>query len=336
MEPKKQRLLRQNDIIIIVSIITAALFMSAYPNPFIVAGLITLGIIIIRLIDAPKGDEDENGQPIQDEPLSPYEGMTAEEILITKMNDGTLEKVIAQRSDQMIENIVNDVFSNYSDVSNTIRKELSNAMIDQLKDYNYGQYHTKLQLILDNVMDNLTGNSEQLLNNIQTMLGTESRKTIDVSEIHKWFKSHAAENVDTSDLIPTGDEDNPYGPITITTAVNTIDTKSIYRHAKNIELTCEEDESLNLIIGIDKWANDPDEQWRISHIVKDIDNTVNYRSLINRFEDQGQHNILDIQTPMNNLRYLTDLELQLIKLYQDQTVINIDNNLIEDTVNVDD
>lgn len=336
MKPKKQRLLRQNDIIIIVGVITAALFMSAYPNPFVVAGLIALGIIIIRFIDAPKGDEDENGQPIQDEPVSPYEGMTAEEILITKMNDGTLEKAIVQRSDQMIENIANDVFSDYSDVSNTLRNELSNSMIDQLKDYDYGQYHTKLQLVLDNAMSNLTGSSEQLLNNIQTMLGTQSRETIEVSEIHQWFKSHVIKYIDTDDLVPTGDEDSPYEPITVTTAVNTVDTKSIYRHATNIELTCEEDESFNLIIGIDRWANDPNGQWTISHIVKNIDNAVNYRSLVSRFEDRGRRNILDIQTPMNNLRHLSDLELQLIKLYQDQTVINIDNNLIEDTVNNND
>lgn len=330
---KNYRLFRQNDIIIIVSIITAALFMSAYPNPFVVAGLIVLGIIVMRLIDAPKGDENEDGEPIETPEDEILKSMSPEEIVLSKFDNGALQKAVDERTDKLMQDIVNDVFGDYSTVTRAIKEQISNQMIPHIESYNYGDHAIKLEHLLNNVMAHVTADSSNLIDNLNTLLDNKKIETASIDNIVDAYSKHVVKNIETDDLEIDYDDGEPrYMNLTINVNVDDHELNTISRSSnidrKRITLSCEEDEDFNTIIDISRWNENSgirDRAWHIETVLTEKDNSVSYRTLINRDSDK-QENILDLSTPLNNLKDLTDFELYMLKAYYDKAAIEPGDN----------
>lgn len=330
MKNRKLILFSKHDVLLIIIICVLATILNVFSEPFLAATIVVGGILLMRLIEyrenATKNDV-KNKQDERDEtPITNnVERRTAQEIIESKLNDGVIEKAIDKQFDTMIENIVNDLFGKYGDVSRTIESKLKENMNSYIGTQDFSQYNTKLEHLLNQLVESLTKDQRDIINNTKQLMGLPKVTEIKATELFNKYAEHIASIIDTDKLEVNTDDIPSYENLTCRMMCDDVNHMSSLRDKKQLVFTCEQDNNLSIAVTIHRWVrtNSP---WTIEHIKRiSNDEPIAYAK-----QRHDTCEITSLETPFSNLRDLNDLEIYLLKLYYDQTAIILDELDIED------
>lgn len=354
--------LTKGDIIFMMGLFGMALILNVIPYPIIAATVAVIMVLLVRIADKyetryTKNNDGtvnilapENAIPNTQKTVKPIveqehiqtkvtviaETRTTEEIISEKLKSGAIEKAIDAKFDEMIENVVNDLFGSYGDVTNKVKSELKQTMNKNIEAYDFTQYETKLNHLLSGLVNNVTKDQDTIIKNTAKFIGSPKIDDITTSSLYEEYAKYVVSNIDTSNLLIDSDDTPTYEDLDIIMVVNDTSNSDSHRIMKEIVLTCEQDteNELEVKVTICKWT-DPvlsSNGWTIDKINKmGDDNSILY--IHNRTDAQE---ITSLETPYMNLRNLSDIEVYFLKLYYDHTKINIDEEYMEEQFEVDD
>ncbi|MCD7911049.1 hypothetical protein KC480_05855 [Bacillus velezensis] len=229
------------------------------------------------------------------------------DIVAEKLEDGTVKQLVEKQFEKGLNNVLDKLFSSYSDVGNIIESQLKSVIIPYLEGYDYSRYITKLDAVLTEVLKKSSVENEKLLKNFKKLIEQENlAKNIKVTDLFERWKEYVSENVDTDELEVDLDDEPSYQNVEVTLEViyDDVPSWSIYERGRVI-FECEHDENMNCEIQISRWKDRESEEWNIEY--------------------KSTHDI-------NSLRYLDEFEILLMKLTQNNTRLILDSNAESDEV----
>ncbi|HHX61781.1 MAG TPA: hypothetical protein GX707_13920, partial [Epulopiscium sp.] len=230
------------------------------------------------------------------------------DVITQKLEDGTVEKLIGEELEKGIQKSLQSLLGSYGDINKVIEKQIKSVMVPYLENYDYSKYILKLDTVLVDILKSTSLDNKEMLENFKDLMTPEDRKTIKVSEIFKVWQEQVSKKVDTSELEINYDDGVSYDDAEVTLNVEYEDKGwSIYDRAR-VFFECEKDEEMNIEIRIRKWENEKGDGWDI--------------------EFENTHDI-------SSLRYLSKLEVFLMRLSQAGTKVIIDTKYEEDWVEVE-
>ncbi|WP_078598644.1 hypothetical protein [Evansella clarkii] len=321
MNQSKRRFIKltKRDIGLLLGIGTLAAILNVYPYPLVAAGAVVIGILLLRIYEEP---EENKEIPVRDD--RSVEKRSAEEIITSKLNEGAIEKAIDERFDNMVKEVVDDLFGNYGEVSRQIKTKLKETMNPYIEAYDFSEHTIKLEHLLSQLITGVTKDQDTLLRNLRDMMGTEPVAKVSTSELFDKYTSYISENIDTNKLDIDYDDKPTYRNLTaeLSSEDNTSSIATLEK--KSLAFTCEEDESMTVIVGIKRWTDLSDNAWHIESVER-----VNTKESVSRVL-RGDNDLTRMETPMRYLRDLNKLEVCLLKLYYDRTEIILDETDIYD------
>lgn len=223
-----------------------------------------------------------------------------------KLEDGTVEKLIAEQLENGIKNALKDLLGSYGDVTKIIEKQVKSVMIPYLESYDYSQYITKLDSVLVDVLKSTALENKNLLENFRDLMISETEREIKVTDLFEQWMKYVSENVETDGLEINYEEEPIYESVTVSFHVDYNEERSWseFEHAILV-FECEHDEEMNAEIKIHRWKKFDKDRWTIDY---------------------------DGVTSLNSLRYLGKFKLLLMQLKQNDTKIIIDRDYDESEV----
>lgn len=228
------------------------------------------------------------------------------DVITEKLQDGTIERVVAEQLESGIKHALKDLFGSYGEVTKVIEKQVKAVMIPYLESYDYSQYITKLDAVLVEVLKNSALEHKQMLDNFKELMIPAPAKEINLTELFKSWMEHVAKNVETDGLEICYDDDVSYENVDVRFEVDFLERRSWsdmeYAH---VVFECDHDEKLNFELKIHRWTKYDKDKWTIDY--------------------EATHNL-------NSLRYLSEFEILLMKLKQNGTKLILDSHGDEDEV----
>lgn len=227
-----------------------------------------------------------------------------------KMNDGTVEKLVAEKTEEAIKSALDDVFGWSGAGKKVLEEKIKSVMVPYLESYDYSKYIVKLDDVMTEVLKETTKDNREILDNFQKLVKTDcNKKEIKSSEIFEEYMEYVEKNVDTSELEVDFDGYPSYEYVTISMKFETLDERSwsSFSYGKII-LECEQDEAMNIEIPVSKYLNSAydTENWRLEPIKTSMD--------------------------ISSLRNIDSFSLFLMNLKQNNVHIIIDSEWEEDEV----
>lgn len=224
------------------------------------------------------------------------------DVITKKMEDGTIEQLIAEQLEKGVKNALDSLFRSYGDVTKVIEEKVKSVMIPYLEKYDYSEYIVKLDSVLVDVLKGSALENKKMLENFKELMITEEepRKTIKVSELFERWMKHVAEEVDTSDLEVCYEDGVSYEDVDVSFEVEYEEGRSWsdFEYA-TIYFECKQDEELNFALKIHRWEKYDKEFWTIDY---------------------------DKSHELKSLRQLSKFEIYLMKLNQDYVKLEIDSD----------
>ena len=225
------------------------------------------------------------------------------DVINKKLNDGTIEKLVAEQLEKGINNALDSLFRSYGDVTKMIEEKVKSVMIPYLESFDYSDYIVKLDHVLKEVLKNSASEHKFMLENFKELMLPVENKELKVTDLFEKWTDYVARQVET-DGLEIEYHDEPYYEDVITrmeVESNESRNWSIIEHAV-VVFECEHDESLNFAIPISRWKESRDEGW-------DID----YKRVYD----------------LSSLRYLNEFDILLMKLTQNNVKLIIDSHFEE-------
>jgi len=226
------------------------------------------------------------------------------DVITTKINEGLIEKLVAENLEKGINKSLENLLCSYGDVTNVIESKIKDVMIKQLSSFDYSKYVAKLDHVLIEILEHTSLDNKKILENFKSlMIDVEFPKVVKVSEIFEQYKQYVTENIDTEDLEICYDDEPSYEYVSVSMEIEYED-KRLWSRFKNAKIIfeCEEDEKLNYEVYLSKFQEYP---WALS---------------------------FKTDTSIESLRYLDEFKIYLLKLSHSGSKIEIDENNLEDDV----
>jgi hypothetical protein len=231
------------------------------------------------------------------------------DVISKKLEEGIVEKLIAEQLENGIKNALKDLLGSYGDVTKIIEKQIKAVMIPYLENYDYSEYITKLDTVLVDILKNSALENKKMLENFKELMIPEPQKTINITELFEQWMKHVAKNVETDGLDICYDDAVTYENVVVNFDIEFLEGRSWsdFEYAL-IAFECEHDEKMNFELKIHRWKKFDKEQWTIDY--------------------DATHNL-------NSLRYLNEFQILLMKLKQNGTRLILDSHGDEDEVEVE-
>ncbi|WP_458123374.1 hypothetical protein [Paenibacillus sp. Z3-2] len=229
------------------------------------------------------------------------------DVINTKLEDGTVEKLIGEQLEKGVLNALDNLFRSYGDVTKIIEEKVKSVMIPYLEGYDYSRYIAKLDSVLVDVLQSSALENKKLLENFKELMIPEQDKTIKATELFERWMKYVAKNVETDDLDVCYEDGPPtYEYVSVSFEVDYNEERS-WSDMRNAVLVfeCEHDEKMNYQIRIHNWKRFDKDEW-----------TIDYKSI---------HDI-------NSLKYLDEFAIFLMKLSQNGTKLILDSDGDSDEV----
>lgn len=201
------------------------------------------------------------------------EDMISKEIK-SQLENGLMEKIISEKLESCISNVLKDTFNYTGEARDAINKKISEIIIPTIEKHDFSNYITKLDDVLTEIVNttNITDN-KTILDNFKELMIEPNKKTILLSTIFEQYCEYVAENINTSKLKPMHEDGEPYYEHVTAELKVKYDNGSSYSDFDNaeIELTCSEDEELNMKLKLYKWAKS--NEWAILNTDEPLDIT---------------------------------------------------------------
>jgi hypothetical protein len=228
-------------------------------------------------------------------------------VITEKLGEGIIQKLVAENLEKGISNSLDNLLGNYGFVTKIIEKNIKDVMVKQLESYDYSKYIVKLDCVLNEILQHTSLNHKKILENFkELMIDVEVPKKVKVSDIFEQFCDHVSNNVETSDLKVNEDDTPSYETVRVTLETEYEEDRNwSSRKFAKLVFECEKDEDLNIEIRLEKYKEYP---WELSK--KYVDS-------------------------MDSLKNMSKFEIYLLKLYQNGTKIEIDEEDKEEYVEVE-
>ena len=229
-------------------------------------------------------------------------------VIEEKLNDGTVEKIIADKFEKGLNDAIGDLFRSYGDINKLIQEKVKEVLIPAIEGYDFSEYVVKLDAVLTQIVNStvLVDNKTLLSNFKELMIEDKKKRVIKVSEIFQEWCNYVAKKVETDGLEVIGDDEPSYEDVNVTMVVEYEEGRAWSDLKKaNIFFECEHDETMNFSIPISKWGKFDEGNWTID---------------------------LVISPDISNLRYMSSFEIFLLKLKRMFIKIELDEEEIEEYV----
>lgn len=235
---------------------------------------------------------------------------SVKDVIQQKLADGTVEKIMTEKLEKGISDVMDDLLRSYGSVGKAIKDKLKEVMIPAVEKHDFSKHIVKLDTILTDIVNQTSLlENQKLLENFKDLMLEPEIEEIKTSELfEKWFEYVAGE-VNTSNLEIDYTDRVSYQTVSCKAYIEYADNRSwsIFKDA-NIIFECEQDKNMNFIISITTWK----ERDKFDKIKWDI----NYNS----------------NPYLNSLRFLNKFELFLMKLNRSGVKLIIDDEEAEDDV----
>ncbi|MSU03550.1 hypothetical protein [Tissierella pigra] len=122
------------------------------------------------------------------------------DVIAKKLEDGTVEKLIAEELEKGIRKSLEDLFGYGGGAKKAIKEKIESVMVPYLESYDYSKYILKLDTVLVEILKNTALDNKELLENFKHLVSYETIEEIKVSEIFDKWKDYVSKNIDTSNL----------------------------------------------------------------------------------------------------------------------------------------
>lgn len=203
------------------------------------------------------------------------------DVISKKLEDGTVENLVAEQLEKGITNALDNLFRSYGDVTKVIEDKVKSVMVPYLENYDYSDYIVKLDAVLVEVLKSTALENKRLLENFKELTCSVEPKKIKVSELFEKWMSYVEKNVKTDDLDIDYDEEPTYEYVEVAMDFDAPEERnwSSFDHGV-IVFECEHDEEMNVAIPVSRWRK-YDKDWSIDYkTTKDLDSLRN----LNEFE----------------------------------------------------
>lgn len=228
------------------------------------------------------------------------------DVIIQKLEDGTVEKLIAEELEKGIKKSLESLFGHYGSASKVIEEKIKSVMVPYLENYDYSKYILKLDTVLTEILKNTALDNKKTLENFKHLSSYESVKEIKVSELFEKWMDYVSKKIDTSELEVVFDDGPSYEYADVELEVEYYNDRdwSSYKHA-TILFVCAKDEEMNREIKISKFK---EYDWNL--------------------DSKPVHDI-------SSLRFLDEFSIFLMNLSQSGTKIIIDTEYENDELEVE-
>jgi hypothetical protein len=226
------------------------------------------------------------------------------DVITKKLEEGFVEKMIAEQLEVGVKNALKDLLGHYGDVTKVIEKQIKSVMIPYLESRDYSEYIVKLDSVLVDVLKNSALENKKLLENFKDLMINDDRKEIKVSVLFEEWKKYVGKNVETDGLEVIYEDRPSYEYVDVHMNVNYDDERSwsSFEYA-TLTFECEHDEKMNFAIRLSKWNKN--DNWDIRY---------------------------DSKQDISSLRYLNDFEILLMKFDQNNVKLILDFDYESDEV----
>lgn len=229
-------------------------------------------------------------------------------VIEEKLNDGTVERIIAEKFEKGLDDAIGNLFRTYGDINELIKDKVKAVLVPSIENRDFSDYVVKLDDVLTKIVNStvLVDNKTLLSNFKELMVEDERKKVIKVSEIFTQWCEYVAEKVDTDGLKVDYDDEPSYEYVNVTMVVEHEEgrTWSDFERA-NIIFECEHDEKMNFIIPISRWKKYDADKWSIDLVTSPV---------------------------ITNLKYMSSFEVFMLKLNRMLTKIELDEEEIEEDI----
>lgn len=229
------------------------------------------------------------------------------DVITKNLQDGVVEKLVAEQLEKGISSALNNLFGHYGDVTKIIEENIKSVMVPYLENYDYSEYIVKLDSVLVDVLKNCALDNKKILTNFKELI-TEGgiNEVMKVSELFNKWTEYVAKNVETTGLQIDYDDGVSYArvPVEINVEYDEGREWSSYEYATLI-FECEHDGEMNFELKLYRWKEDKEKMW-----------TIDYKTACD----------------ITSIKNLNEFEIFLMKLNQNRTKIEIDTEFEEDEV----
>ena len=162
-----------------------------------------------------------------------------------KMNDGTVEKLVADAAEKALKESINEQFRWNGEAKKIIDEKVKEVMVQAIERVDLNEYTVKLDTILTEIINstNLVDNKE-ILGNFKELMIEPDKDAISLKDIFKKYKEYVSESVNTSNLEINLDDETPsYQYATADVTVEMRDSMFGGRYC-DLLFKCYEDENL--------------------------------------------------------------------------------------------
>lgn len=206
------------------------------------------------------------------------------EVVSSKLNDGTVERLIEQKLEEVIKKSLDDVFGYCGEGKKLFDKKLNETIVPVIEKHDFNQYLVKLDEVLTSIVNQTTlADNKRILDSFKECLTEPQKKEIKLSEIFEKYRQHVADNVSTDDLEACCDDGEPYYEcVTANMEVEHEDKGWFVSKYDDcyVRFTCEEDKDLNCQIKLYKGTDE--KEWKILRGINGIE--INSLRNLSRFE----------------------------------------------------
>lgn len=229
-------------------------------------------------------------------------------VIEEKLNDGTVERIIAEKFEKGLDDAIGSLFGIYGDISELIKDKVKTVLVPAIENRDFSDYVVKLDAVLTQIVNStvLVDNKTLLSNFKELMIEDKKKRVIKVSEIFQEWCNYVAKEVETDGLEVICDDEPSYEDVNVTMVVEHEEGRAWSDLKKaNIFFECEHDETMNFSIPISKWGKFDEGNWTID---------------------------LVISPDISNWRYMSSFEIFLLKLKRMFIKIELDEEEIEEYV----
>lgn len=237
------------------------------------------------------------------------------DVISKKLEEGFVEKLIAEQLENGVKNALKDLLGSYGEVTKVIEKQIKSVMIPYLESYDYSEYIVKLDHVMVEVLKSTASENKNILDNFKDLMIPVDKKEIHISEIFEEWKKHVSKNVETDDLEICYDDGEPtYYDVTASMSMEEFEkprfSSSMLRGT--VTFTCNEDEELGFELPVYSRENFDRDKWRFdsgfleSHNIQSLRELNEFEIFLMRLKQAGTKLILDSD-------YLSDDEVEVEK-----------------------
>lgn len=230
------------------------------------------------------------------------------DIITKKLEDGFVEKAIAEQLENGVKHALKDLLGSFGDVTKVIEEKVKSVMVPYLEQYDYSKYITKLDSVLAEVLQNSSLVNKQILENFRDLMIPidENMKMIKLTDLFEKWEEYVRKNVETDGLEIDFDDRPTYEWVEVSFEVeDDADRDWSSFESALVTFECDHDENMNFAFRISKWKSSREDAWAIDY--------------------KTSHNI-------NSLRNLNSFEVLMMKLSQSFIKLEVDERYGNDEV----